>query len=247
LRLISINPTFFYRPFPYGTLAEIFDKETFGKLVATFPPLDLFRRMDALGKKHSLSEINNRKQYFRYLEECPEWNNVYREVKSDGFLIRVLSALKDHHIDPMIDDYMPYRYSGLKGTLRQIRSLNFPRFARARFEFASMQANGGCILPHTDSTTKVITLVMNMNFEDEWDESYGGETVICEPIDESLTYNLANEYFTFDQIREVARIPMRDCGGSIFIKTFNSWHCVFPMVGPPDAMRNTITINIEVL
>ena len=31
----------------------------------------------------------------------------------------------------------------------------------------------------------------------------------------------------------------------LFVKTFNSLHCVRPMTGPAEAMRRTLTVNLR--
>lgn len=245
MKLLTINPSFTYTPFPYAFLSDVFEESIFHELVNTFPSVELFQKMDSLGEKFSLSEVNNPKQYFQFLEENSLWKEFYNDIKSEEFLIEVISLLKNNNIDLMLDDLMPSKANTVSGWLKQIKRKRFPNKLKSRFEFSSMPANGGCIYPHTDATNKVITLVIYMNNEKYWDEGYGGETSICETVDSSNVFNLKNEYFDFDKVKKIRDVPVKNNSGNLFIKTFNSWHCVFPMQGPAESLRNTLTINIE--
>jgi hypothetical protein len=116
----------------------------------------------------------------------------------------------------------------------------------ARFEFSMLPAEGGFILPHTDSPQKIITLVITILPPGEWNPSFGGATEVLRPKDIKNNYNYKNKYLGFDDVQTVATFEYVPNNCVIFIKTFNSLHAVRPMkASDPRLMRKTLTINIE--
>lgn len=235
---------FRYEPFPIGIIRNIFEPSFYEKLVATFPPVDLFHFMHYHGDKWSLSEVNNPDLYYKFLRSSPDWNRLYQEVKSDHFIEQVLSTLSKSKIDLGLK-----APAGKDGLLQRLCNKLLRRKAagrlRARFEFSMMSAEGGHILPHTDSPQKVITLVVSMMQPGEWDQAWGGGTDLMRPIDPTDNFNFQNRYLGFDQVETIETMAYEPNQCVIFIKTFNSLHAVKPMNGPKSVMRRTLTINIE--
>jgi 2OG-Fe(II) oxygenase superfamily len=151
----------------------------------------------------------------------------------------VLDAL----VQSKIDLGLSSKASG--GTLRRLRDKLLGHKLRARFEFSMMSAQGGHILPHTDSPQKLITLVVSMVRPGEWDQTWGGGTDLMRPRDPSENFNLVNRYLTFDQVETIDTMTYEPNQCVIFVKTFNSLHAVKPMTGPKNIMRKTLTVNIE--
>ena len=121
----------------------------------------------------------------------------------------------------------------------------FPKY-KARFEFSAMPITGGNILPHTDSIRKSVTLVVPILHQDEWDESWGGGTSIVRPKDPTRLFNRTNAYMDFDEVETVKTFPFVPNQCLIFVKTYNSWHAVWPMTGSDKSiLRRTLTINID--
>jgi hypothetical protein len=55
-----------------------------------------------------------------------------------------------------------------------------------------------------------------------------------------------NRQAGFDEMEVLDTFPFTPNQAVVFIKTFNSWHSVRPMLGNgSNAMRKTLTINIE--
>ena len=79
---------FRYEPYPIGLARPIFPPETYQELLAAWPGHELFAFMPKLGKKYSLSEVNNPAQYHEFLERTPSWNAVFDEVKSARTVVR---------------------------------------------------------------------------------------------------------------------------------------------------------------
>jgi hypothetical protein len=239
-RLLDLGRARFrYDPFPIGIIREIFEPSLYARLVDTFPPVELFRFMQHHGDKWSLSEVNNPDYYYKFLRSNADWSRLFHEVKSKDFIDQVLHALAQSKID------LGLAYSAGGGTLRRLLDKLLGRKLRARFEFSMMSAEGGHILPHTDSPQKHITLVVSMVRPSEWDRAWGGGTDLMRPLDQSENFNLLNRYLRFDQVETIDTMAYESNQCVIFIKTFNSLHAVKPMTGPRDVMRRTLTVNIE--
>jgi len=241
--------SFFYDPYPIGIIREVFDRQYHEELLKFFPPLDLFRFMQYHGDKYSLSEINNPDNYFSFIERTPSWKRLFEYVKSDEFIPEVLGVLGRNEIDLGIPKNAHIRSPlSIRQRLRQrlLSALGARNeVLRARFEFSAMPAQGGHILPHTDSPQKIITLVVSMREAGGWKQSYGGGTEVMRPIDPSKSFNLQNRYLSFDEVETIREMPFDSNQCVIFVKTFNSLHGVRPMAGPPNVVRRTLTINIE--
>jgi hypothetical protein len=109
-----------------------------------------------------------------------------------------------------------------------------------------LPAAGGSVIPHTDSPGKIVTLVVSMVGDDEWDPAFGGGTDVNRPKDVRLAYNELNRQAGFEDMEVLDTFEFTPNQGVIFVKTFNSWHSVRPMTGNGSgAMRKTLTINIE--
>jgi 2OG-Fe(II) oxygenase superfamily len=243
-RLLDLGRAHFrYEPYPIGIVRDIFEPSLYARLVDTFPPADLFRFMEDHGDKWSLSEVNNPDLYYSFLQSSPDWKRLFNEVKSKGFVAQVLLALAQSKIDLGLSSIA----SGAR--LRSMRDALLGRKSsgglRARFEFSMMSAEGGHILPHTDSPQKHITLVVSMVRPGEWDKAWGGGTDLMRPLDPSDNFNLLNRYLHFDQVETIDTMAYEPNQCVIFIKTFNSLHAVRPMTGPKNIMRRTLTVNIE--
>src|SRR5689334_25377884 len=97
LRLDALS--FDYEPYPIGLAPNVFDPATYTEMVETFPTVDDFVAMNKVGAKYSLSQINNRRAYLRFLRRQQVWQRLYRHVKSAAFIRDVLATLQRHGID----------------------------------------------------------------------------------------------------------------------------------------------------
>lgn len=212
-----------YEPYPIGFFGEAFGEADYFELLHSWPPDHFFAYMPKLGEKYSLSERNNAVNYHWFIENTPPWARLHRYIKSAEFTGYLLKRLQDQHIA------LGYK----------------PEQLTTRFEFSMMGAAGGHIRPHTDLPQKVCTLVVFMAHLDEWDASYGGGTSVVRRKDAERSFNQLSEMCAFDEVECLHTFPYAANCGVVFIKTFNSWHAVFPMTGPAHLMRRSLTINLE--
>ncbi len=235
-----------YEPFPIGLAKPIMSGERYRALLDAYPPIELFEYIPKVGHKYCLSEKYNPKKYHEWIEANPVWKNFYNWIKSDDFVWGVLDQLKERHID------LGFKRLSSSGRLRRnIKNLvrgkwwKAPAKLSARFEFSMLPADGGCVTPHTDNPDKIVTMVVSMAREGEWDPAYGGGTEVNRHIKPELSFNRMNDKAEFEDMETLETFEFEPNQCVLFVKTFNSWHCVRPMHGPKGAMRRTLTINIE--
>ena len=221
---------FRYEPFPIGIAKPLMDEAVYQELLKSYPPQGIFAYLPKVGHKYSLSEKYNGREYQDFIRSSPAWRELHGWIKSDGFIFGVMSALKTRYIKNIA-----------RGRLR-------PGAARlsTRFEFSMLPADGGHIVPHTDLPSKVVTLIVSMVGEGEWDPSFGGGTDVNQPKDVRHSFNQLNRQAPFEDMEVLGTYEFTPNQAVVFVKTFNSWHSVRPMTGHgSSAMRKTLTINIE--
>ena len=236
---------FRYEPYPIGLARHVFEPAVYEELLATFPEIGLFRHMQDHGSKYSLSELNHPQNYYRFLERNRRWGELFKRLKSAEFIDDTLKMLRAHRIDLGLRAVrerpagLRQRLAGLLGGAARARDLS------ARFEFSMMPAQGGHIIPHTDSPQKLVTLVVSMVQAGEWRAQWGGGTDVLRPKDPADNFNYLNRQLAFEDVVVLDSFAFEPNQCIIFVKTFNSLHSVQAMRGPPDALRRTLTINIE--
>jgi hypothetical protein len=238
---------FRYEPFPIGIAKPALADNLYRELVDSYPPQELFAYLPKVGHKYSLSEKYNGDAYNRFIKSNPPWREVHAWIKSDVFIPGVMAALKAHHID-----LGQKPVSGTKRALKAMRNLArgrrrpLPPRLSTRFEFSMLPADGGYIMPHTDSPSKIVTLIVSMARDGEWSPAFGGGTDVNRPKDVRLMFNRINNQAGFDEMEVLETFEFTPNQVVLFIKTFNSWHSVRPMTGNGSSlMRKTLTINIE--
>ncbi len=246
---------FRYDPFPVAYAQKVFSQDSYKSLVVSWPSTAMFKFMPYLGKKFSLSEVNNPELYHRLINKSPAWRSFYMYIKSERFVRTTLQTLAASRIDLGLAEEPVVTTNFLSPPLERLRSkwvaaaqkrLRHRGALRTRFEFSMLPADGGHILPHTDQPRKLITLVLSMVRPGEWNSAWGGGTVIERPKDMTKNFNFVNQQFAFEDMETIETYPFEPILAVLFVKTFNSHHSVHPMRGNgSDAMRRTITINIE--
>ena len=225
--------------------------DRYREFVANFPPLELFESFEAMGKqgrKLTLSAKENARRYHDFVHGNAVWREFRRWIESRDFVYGALHMLAEHGID------LGYRYVPLaKRWARRAKRLVFGRRLpsyvplSARFEFSALPADGGNLPPHTDAPTKLVTMIVSIQNDGEWDGAFGGGTDVNVAKDDTRSFNQVNRMAGFDEMEVVHTYPFLPNQCIVFVKTFNSWHSVAPMHGPPGRWRRTLTINIETL
>lgn len=241
------NMRFEYEPFPIGVARPVFEPGLYKSMVESFPPIELFEYKADKGDKYSLSQVNNPGKYRRYVQSSPPWRAFHQFIRSGDFVSGALDMLKRHGFDLglPIPGFAERLYLKARAIKRGNPVPHFPTI-KSRFEFSAMPITGGNILPHTDHPKKLITMVIPMLRENEWNTAWGGGTSMVWPKDKTKIFNRMNHYLGFDDVERRETFPFEPNQCLVFIKTNNSWHAVWPMTGnDPKILRKTLTINIE--
>lgn len=238
---------FRYEPFPIGIAKPAIAQDLYHNLVDSYPPQELFAYLSKVGHKYSLSEKYNGEAYHKFIQSHAPWRELHAWIKSDTFIPAVMQVLKAHHID-LGHKQLTDAQRALKTVknLTRGRSRPLPPRLSTRFEFSMLPANGGYIMPHTDAPSKIVTLIVSMADEGEWNPVFGGGTDVNRPKDVRLAFNRQNAQADFDDMEVLDTFDFTPNQIVVFVKTFNSWHSVRPMTGAGSSlMRKTLTINIE--
>jgi len=239
---------FRYEPFPIGLAKEVLAPDHYFELVAAFPDTALMKRLRGNTDKLSLSEKNNALRYRSFVQSHPLWRDFHSYFKRRGFIGDILKMLRERHIDLNLERAATTRRGAwarvLASLLRGRPPYDLTRLS-ARFEFSIVHGDGGCLKPHTDTPKKLITLVISMVDEGEWPAEYGGGTDVNRACDVSNAYNYANRSLEFSDVEILHTYAFEPNQCVIFAKTFNSLHSVRPIHAPADALRKSLTINIE--
>jgi len=239
---------FRYEPYPIGLVRPVMDESSYRKLLDNYPTLEDFKHMTRLGNKFSLSEKNNPEEYDEFVRNNAVWRDFRKWIKSDSFIVEIMDALRAHGIDLGYGGALPTRKrlgKAARNLMKGRLDVGPPNLS-ARFEFSMLPADGGTLKPHTDSPGKVVTIVVSMVAEGEWDPACGGGTDVNRFKDPQRSFNWINRQATFEDVEVIDTFDFMPNQAVVFIKTFNSWHSVRPMHKPGSAaMRRTLTINIE--
>lgn len=239
---------FQYEPFPIGLAKPIMEDSIYQELIEQYPPVEIFKSLPKIGSKFSLSERYHSKEYQNFIESNPVWREFHRWIKSDAFINEIMDVLRKHHIDLGYGLPPPSAAKRVRKFIKSLSRGQIPASTKlqSRFEFSMLPAAGGHVLPHSDAPAKIVTLIVSMVREGEWDPAFGGGTDVNRPKSDLLSFNQLNRNASFEDMEVLNTFDFTPNQAVIFIKTFNSWHSVRPMTGMNStAMRKTLTINIE--
>ena len=237
-----------YEPFPIGVATPVVEESLYDEMLRSFPPIEIFNKSDYHGEKYFLSKKHNPRQYEDYVASHAVWREFRRYLRGNEFIFTTIEMLRDRGVDIGLTRRNMSLGARSFTCLKHLLTGHLPSVLpslTARLEFSALPADGGKLLPHTDTAKKVITLVLSMVGKGEWIPAFGGGTEVLRPKDITKNYNFLNKQLSFDEVETLKVFEFRPNQAVIFVKTFNSLHGVRPMTGHgSDLMRRTLTINI---
>jgi hypothetical protein len=235
-----------YEPYPLVVLRPAMEASLYDQLAGSFPDNRLFATIPKYEFKLSLSEKLNARNYHSFIVGNPVWRRFHAWIKSADFIRQTVDFLEANNIDLQLRDCFE---SGAGRFFRDLRRGRFPVRGprlRSRFEFSVLKADGGEVAPHTDTPKKIITLVLSMIRDGEWNPRFGGNLEINRATDPVFAFNWKNRVVPWDRVEIVDTVPFVPNQCILFVKTFNSLHSVRRMTqAGSDALRKTVTIVIE--
>ena len=239
---------FRYEPYPIGRATPVFEEGLYNRLVDAFPPKEMFNFYNRKGQRsYYMNEFKTPDRYEAFVKSSPVWRELHEWVKSPEFMDRVFSMLAANQINLNHLRSKPSPMIQARKVLSAIKRGRIPTIQGTlytRFEFAMLGADGGSTAPHTDAPEKAVTIVVSMVKPGEWDTKMGGGLEVSKPKDITKNFGQVNPKMGFDEFDPVTTYEFLPNQAVIFVKTFNSWHTVRPLVGPADKFRRTICINI---
>ncbi len=207
-----------YEPFPVGFFTPAFPCDIYNEMERSWPEHSLFKSLPELGRKFSLSEMDNEHHWHKMIKSDP-WESFHTYVSSDFFIKRVFNTLKKNSVEIFVSEKIS-----------------------TRWEFSMLPGHGGHIKAHTDSPHKVVTLVLS--FSEDWPVDVGGTEIfkVKRPED---SFNFMNRQMSWKKIEFVRRMPFGSNICTLFVKTHDSLHGVRPL-NNPGKMRKTIVINLMI-
>lgn len=234
---------FTHRPYPVAEIRNVFRAESFAAMRRDWPDMMEARESTKSAYKRSISMRTNKAQFQSVTRNVPVWRELSKHIETPEFIRSVMDMLDENEVDIGVSDARPIKYgSPFNRFRRPLARLLKRNYLAARMEFSAMPSDGGHITPHTDMPSKIMTIVINI---DGQEDGFIGGTSIIEPKDEKKIHNPSNDYLGFDEVKELRRVDFQRNCGLFFIRTDNSWHCVFPISGPEGGFRRSININIE--
>lgn len=237
---------------PYFSLATVenFLPQTYyDELSAKFPPKEACKVFDSYQNKHALGTKATPLEFWDYVEKNPVWKPLIHAFQSPELLQDWQGFWGGTHKAWVA-------YSEERNPLRQFLNAVSGGWKKQpvdiQFEFSMLQA-GDFLLPHSDSTRKILSILLN--FPDKrWKPEYGGDTLFFKP----KTHDYASRWSKvinkipedrveeFKSENEVAfRAPFIPNILVAFAKSDLSFHEVEPIRCPPGMTRNSFIINVS--
>src|SRR5262245_29375566 len=191
-----------YEPYPLLVLRPALDPALYGELCESYPDSSLFETHPKYDYKLTFSEKFQKDTYNKFIRETRPWKRFHEWLKSDEFIRGTLDFLESSGIDLGVDRNVEAVPRRLVRVLSAVKDGRLPSIAprlRTRFEFSVLKADGGEVAPHTDTPKKIITLVLSMIKEGEWNPALGGLDV-NRATDPQYSFNWKNRSVPWESV-----------------------------------------------
>ncbi len=174
--------------------------------------------------------LNNQNLNFKsFLYKEKIWLDLINEFNSDSFkkkIIDIFKVKKVYFSDSDLRRFLPF-------------------YKKVCLEFAfNKSKNGSYNDPHTDSTRKIVSMIIFFT-SDEWSKEKGGIVKLFTPTKQKDEDNWRNQLVNENDLKELQEIfpkPNRFYG---FKKTKNSYHSVTKINCKDNESRNVLMINLS--
>ncbi len=225
-------------PFFRFQLPAYLPADLYASLHKEFPAPEWFVGSHAGGKAlfgtHQTPEVLD-----RFRAASPLWDAFLAGLESKAFL----GDLQDAVTPALV------RARGRGGARRWVRAetaglagLVREQSVDVSFEFSQI-GRGGLVHPHTDSPSKLVSLLMYFP-DPAWRPEFGGGTVFYTPRDRALGDNWENRMVSFDALETLETAAFGENRLAGFVKSKDSYHAVDPIACPEGMVRNSLNINI---
>lgn len=200
------------KPYPWLGVQGVIRDESFQRLVADLPSLDLFKA--DFGTRRGYGQQSHDRFMLTYTPELdsrlpPAWRAFLAEIHGEAY------------------QKFLRRIYGLKPLERIVMSLQW-HFTPA----------GASVSPHTDVKRKIGSHIFYLNTEADWKDDWGGQTLVLDDGGK-LSQNSAPAFGALPQVAASVILGNRSF---IFKRTDHAWHAVNPIACPPDHLRKVFIV-----
>ena len=208
------------KPFPWHHFVGALTTDAFRRLLADFPPRDLFRwRAGERGQYYSRPHD---RWFLEYKPDGPSRPGAAR--KSD------LPEVWQGFLDELEGDNEYRRH--------MIRWLGVDGELELRLTW-HLGVTGSEVSPHIDTDKKLGTHIFYFNTEDDWEPAWGGNLLVLDAGGRD------GRDRDFDEFRLAAEIDLLGNRSFLFKNNHNAWHGVRPLQCPPDRYRRLFNVVYE--
>lgn len=213
--LLQIDPKAYqtHKPYPYIDITAPLYDDAYARLTKTAPSdLSLFEKQFGIARSHGQKSHDKYfLEYHKGLPLSPEWQEFIRELHSPEYL-----------------GFLERLFGIKKGTYTLVLSWHY-------------MTSGSSISPHCDTARKIGSQLFYLNTKEEWDPSWGGQTLAMDDHGERNPYS-GPELSAFDSI-----FTSRAVGNTSFIfsRTDHSWHAVDTIKCPPGIYRKMFSVVLN--
>lgn len=200
------------------------DQDIYTELKNNFPPIEIFSKHNDFAR--SLSDEND--NFSTFLEKNLAWKNFVSNMNSKTFAEDLINFfdLKNVYFDE-------------NSWKKRIKI-----FKKVKLSFCfNISEEGGFSLPHTDSSRKLVSMVLFF-VDDIWNENNGGQVNLYKPLNRVFENNWRNERVDKDKLEIIKTIipsPNKIYG---FKKTKNSYHSVEKVKPMNYLKRKVFMVNL---
>lgn len=206
-------------PFNLVVFDEFLNKEVYNKIKANFPQAN-----------YQLMKGNNFK-YQIHSHAKNDNNNVFEKVINEKVILRdFYNYLQTKEFYGTICEFFPI--------------LHDARIKHTNLEFSYLPANGGFILPHTDTSKKLVTIVIYFPFN--WQKEWGGEFCAHSHSNKEIEdfTDLSMGKIEYSDLTDIYCPEFVDNRGVVMQRSNKSIHSVKKISGPEGVFRTSLTMNI---
>ena len=204
---------------------DFIETKLFYLLRDKYPSDDNFQ----INTKYALTLNDKSKNFHNFLQNETSWSDLIRAIDDDMFKKKILRIFKIKNV--FFSDKSWKRF--------------LPFFKKVKFEFTfNKSKNGSFNEPHTDSTRKIVSMIIFFT-NDDWNINNGGLVKLFTPIKKKDEENWRNRLIDEKDLKTIKEIfpkPNRFYG---FKKTKNSYHSVSKVNCNEKDSRNVLMINLS--
>lgn len=182
-----------------------------------------------INTKYALTLNDKSRNFHNFLQNETSWSDLIRAIDDDVFKKKILRIFKIKNV--FFSDKSWKRF--------------FPFFKKVKFEYTfNKSKNGSFNEPHTDSTRKIVSMIIFFT-NDDWNINNGGLVKLFTPIKKKDEDNWRNKLIDEKDLKTIKEIfpkPNRFYG---FKKTKNSYHSVSKVNCNEEDSRNVLMINLS--